>query len=87
MSCLLHLKKKQGMVTPYKLPLVPRSAQEHDPFLARTLPRTILAKMPMVLVVFFKPPLVLGSDLLVFKKKEKMATPYIPWLILAPPRT
>ena len=75
------------MVTPSKLPLVPRSAQEYDPSLACTLPRTMLTKMPMVIVVSSKPPLFLASDLLVFKKKEKMVAPYIPWLILAPPRT
>ena len=69
---------------PSKLPLVPRSAQEYDPCLACILPRTMLAKMPMVLVVSSKPPLVLGSDLLVFKRKEKMVSPYIPWLILVP---
>ena len=50
------------MVTPSKLPLVPRSAQEYDPSLAYALPCTMLAKMPLVLV----------STLQDFKKMEGM---------------
>ena len=62
---LLDFKKKDGMVTPPKLPLITRTAQEYDPSLAFTLPCTMLAKMTLVLVVTMPD----------FKKMEGMVVP------------